>query len=528
MSRRLLPSALLALSHTTASLSSSSTYTTLVGAPTIQAGPTCCLFDSPFLALQSSAGTVGYSANSNTDVVSRGDDISAWLPAPAPTGLSPDANNSSYSHCGKWMNAAFVDAANASVVHGFFHQEWQCNYTRGFTNKSIGYAISYDGGLSFTPSGPNVQIIAGNNFSTAQACGEGDHGVVRVGDYLYLYYMEWNGPGGRTTIGVARALVSDVGAPGTWTKWFNNSFGVEPGVGGRSDELNGIAGTAVYRVPGAADALVSVGMAWGGPLAISWGDGVTQFAAADAGPIFTFTRSSWVRDKNSSELCGYPALASARGSPDRTLNVSTPLFVFFTYLARGDDFSRRWLIRRPLRVLQSASASAATPPTALATLSLWTDAAGERRWATTGAVTPSTPGNYSFTASIALVATSPTPVAAALVALTDCVSDQFGAVVLTLPDECGSGAFNGGKSLRVSGFIATTAADAAALGWGSVRDIGDPDNTFSAKVGALWRCKGGGDFNFSAALNDCASAGAGYAEDALLGYALSLLQKTQH
>ena len=531
MSRRFLP-AIIAFALfdavTNASAPPSSAFTTLVGAPTVVSGPTCCLFDSPFLALQSSAGTLGYSANSVTEVVAHGGDISSWLPSPKPTGLTPDSADSSYSHCGKWLNAAFVDAANASVVHGYFHQEWRCNYTHGgYTNKSVGYAVSHDGGLTFTPSGPNAQIIAGNNFSASQQCGEGDHGVVRVDDYLYLYFMEWDGPGGRTTIGLARSLVTDAGVPGSWTKWHNASFGIEPGVGGRSDALSEIAGTAVYRVvPGAAGTLVSVGMAYSGPLAISWsalGGGVTQFAGAEAGPIFTFGRSSWAREKNSSELCGYPALSSARGSPDRTLNASDPLFVYFTYLAPGEDFSRRWLIRRSLRILQANAAP--TPPTALATLSVWSDAVGGRRWVTSGPVTSSTPGNFSLASSIALVATSPTPAAIALVALTECASEQIGAVALTLPDECGSGAFAGGMSLRVSGFVATTAADADALGWGSVHDIGDPDTQYSAATGALWRCKGAGEFNFSVGFPDgCSSAGAGFVRDALLGFALSLLQ----
>ena len=101
------------------------TLSTVVGAPEVVGGPTCCLFDSPFLALRSAAGTVGLTANGETDVVSRGATVDARLPAPAPTGLTRDADTASYSHCGKWLNAAFVDYGadpTGATVHGFFHQ----------------------------------------------------------------------------------------------------------------------------------------------------------------------------------------------------------------------------------------------------------------------------------------------------------------------------------------------------------------------------------------------------------------------
>jgi hypothetical protein len=102
-----------------------STLSTLVGAPEVVGGPTCCLFDSPLLALRSVAGTVGLTANGATAVYSRGATVDATLPSPLPTGLAPDADAASYSHCGKWLNAAFVDFdadPTGATVHGFFHQ----------------------------------------------------------------------------------------------------------------------------------------------------------------------------------------------------------------------------------------------------------------------------------------------------------------------------------------------------------------------------------------------------------------------
>ena len=512
------------------------------------------MFDSPFLGIRSAAGAVGITANSDTYVFARGASVSDTLPAPLETGLRADADKASYSHCGKWLNSAFVDPANASVVHGFFHQEWNCDYAAGlYTNKSVGYARSDDGGLTFMPAGPTVQLIAGNNFSATHQCGEGDHGVVRVGDYLYLLFIEWDGPSsihGGTTAALARSAVADRGAPGTWFKWYNGSFS-EPGVGGRSDVV-WLPGTAAYAVPAAAaDALIAIGVIFSGPLDVAWsgGDGSaaapTEWAPAAAGPLFNFGWSSWDRDINSSELIGYPGLTSDAGSPDASL--SGKLWVYHTYLAPGDTFETRWLVRRPLRIMQAAPGGAAAaaaaeagaaPPTALSALSVWastTLAGGARFWAAGGPVTPSTPGNFSLAPALpgtqtafAYIATS--AAVADLVELVECVPSaaglRAGIVALATADECGraGGAFPAGVPLRTPGWAAPTAEAAEALGWASVVDVdGKAAHPVGARAVALWRCVGAGASNFSAGLGGCEGAGAGFTADAQLGFALSPL-----
>ena len=216
--------------------------TTVVGPPEVVAGPTCCLFDSPFLSLRTSSGEVlGYSANAVSDLFSAGASIDALLPSPLPTGLHADAAATSYSHCGKWLNAAFAEP-NTSTVHAYFHQEWQCDYAHDlYTNKSIGYAVSQDGGRTFTPS--TAQIIAGKNFSASterkSECGEGDHGVVALGEYLYLFFIEWDAPTdqhGGMSVGVARSRLVDAGIPGSWKKLLNGDF-TSDGVGGDASSI---------------------------------------------------------------------------------------------------------------------------------------------------------------------------------------------------------------------------------------------------------------------------------------------------
>jgi hypothetical protein len=42
--------------------------------------------------------------------------------------------------------------------------------------------------------------------------------IVKDG-YYYLYFLEWDGPGSRMTVAVARAEASTGGRPGSWFKW---------------------------------------------------------------------------------------------------------------------------------------------------------------------------------------------------------------------------------------------------------------------------------------------------------------------
>jgi hypothetical protein len=125
---------------------------------------------------------------------------------------------------------------------------------------------------------------------------------------------------------------------------------------------------------------------------------------------------------------------------------------------------------------------------------------------------------------MAFLATSQTPAAAALVAVVECqLVGQPGVVALALAGECGAGALAGGAVLRTPGWAAPTAAAAELLGWSRVSDVGDPSRAYGARAGALWRCRGAGAYNFSAGLESCAAAGAGFEPDAQLGFALAPL-----
>lgn len=242
--------------------------------------------------------------------------------------------------------------------------------------------------------------------------GEGDHSVVVLGDFLYLFFLEWDAPDGALTVGAARAPLTSRGAPGAWLKLLNSTWS-SPGVGGDATAIGGLPGSAVFAAPGLGPgALLSVGCAFtGGPMGISWsvdGEG-RAWAAAAAGPLYTAPPGSWNRGPSSAELFAYPSMTGPRGA-GAGIPLDGTALVYATYLAAGTDFSARWLLRRPVAFMQSVDA-AAPPPAALAALSLWATAgagctAAARAWATTGPVVPAS-GFAIVAAIIALLPTSP-------------------------------------------------------------------------------------------------------------------------
>lgn len=193
----------------------------------------------------------------------------------------------------------------------------------------------------------------------------------------------------------------------------------------------------------------------------------------------------------------------------------------------------------------------APPPPALAALSVWSlppaaaaasspsAAAAVQAWVTAGPVT-NVSGPFALSLPLlAYVMTAAAALPGPLLRLDECALPPAtpgapAVVALALEDEgCGGGGpgpFGAGALLRTPGWISPSAAAAAALGWGAVRQP-ETNATVGAQPAQLWRCRAvaaggsGGAAFFSATLGDptCASAGAGYLPDRLLGYALGPL-----
>jgi hypothetical protein len=111
----------------------------------------------------------------------------------------------------------------------------------------VGIAQSSDGGKTWTNRQPvissNDAVPATTPASKANGAVEGSTIVGKDG-FLYTYYANfppdccgYADAGANSTIQVARAPVALDGAANTWTKFYQGSFGSQPGIGGLGDSL---------------------------------------------------------------------------------------------------------------------------------------------------------------------------------------------------------------------------------------------------------------------------------------------------
>ena len=306
--------------------------------------------DNPFNTLEASASLLGYVANSTTWGY-WGGSLETLRQTSSPV-LSPGTN---FDQCGAWLNSAWQDG---NVVRGWYHAEYQCAYPT--THKSVAYAESYDGGLTFAkPNYPNNQVITvPSQYTNPDQDDEGDHRVIRVGDYLYLYFIasrDWQ-------VRVARSLVSDGGRPGTWWKYHNGNFN-QPGVCGESTPIDP-AGALTRSWISFSPYLNSF---------IGYSYNVRQYSVrADKFAGFGFTVSPnglngwaafpylllssegeyWGRNANSRELVEYPSMISTYGNDS---SIGDTFWLYYMYLNPGEDFDKRYLVRRQVRLVYTTS-----------------------------------------------------------------------------------------------------------------------------------------------------------------------------
>lgn len=211
--------------------------------------PNCSLgwfFDTGQLFINVGGTVRGYSSNQQAHLMVDGVDIDSVVQQQggASTGLCSGQETEpcatvralpkwfgAYDECGAWLNSALVEEDN-QTLHGWYHSEAMCNYSGGFTNKSMSYAKSTDGGMTWEkPGHPQNIVLRSPSHNISVDCehctDEGDATVVRDGDWLYMHFMEWNGwnadadgsnNAGGFSAGVARSKLSDRGLPGTWKK----------------------------------------------------------------------------------------------------------------------------------------------------------------------------------------------------------------------------------------------------------------------------------------------------------------------
>lgn len=307
------------------------------------------LIDGPFNTLSNESSLQAYVVNSSTQGYIGGS-LETLRPTPG-FAIEGGSDPSAFDYCGAWLNSAFQDS---NVIRGWYHAEHECNYGQNLeTHKSVGYAESYDGGLTFTkPNYPNNQVItAPVTNPSPDADDEGDHRVIRVGDYLYMYFLateDWR-------IHLARSQTIDGGMPGTWQKYFQGQFN-QPGLGGDSSPIpwESLARSWVsYNTY--LKRYIGFGGFWGGNESEGYGfafsdDGINWVAS----PYMAVTSTDeWLnRNENSEELIAYHSFISLYGNDDQ---LGDTFWMYYMYLNPGESFDQRYLLRRKIKMAYTSS-----------------------------------------------------------------------------------------------------------------------------------------------------------------------------
>lgn len=98
----------------------------------------------------------------------------------------------------------------------------------------VALATSSDNGVTWTRKGV---VISGSDPKPTNpkpgANGADQSGAIVANSFIYDFYPYFSSTSnGDSTIQAARAPIASDGAPGSWTKYYNGSFGSQPGLGG--------------------------------------------------------------------------------------------------------------------------------------------------------------------------------------------------------------------------------------------------------------------------------------------------------
>lgn len=348
-------------------------------------------------------------------------------------------SGNNFDSCGAWLNSVWQ---YGTVIRGWYHAETECDYDIGQSQKSIAYAESHDGGQTFTkPNYPGNQVIKSPlAYTDPNQDDEGDHHVIRVGDFLYLYFLSNHQPSWQ--IYLARSPTSNGGLPGTWQKYYNGEF-TQPGINGEASPIAPWTALASSWVSFNSYLNSYIGFSgfWQKGLGFSLSpDGVNDWASLPY--LILSSEGSWDRSADSRDLVAYPSIVSVYGDSERA---GDTFWIYYMYLNPGDDFDKAYLVRRKTHIRYGSSD---LPIDLVPRIALSRYQKSEDTWLTTTNTDP----DYQFEKTIGSLFTDEVPNSEPVY---DCYIDFWTDHMLTVGDpSCGNGSY-----LRKIGWISTVPFD---------------------------------------------------------------------
>lgn len=327
----------------------------VVGPAEIVMGPSTYV-DSPLNAIQVGDAVRAYVGNVET-VLLEGASTADLAPTDEVV-IERGTDDSEFDWCGAWLDAVEPDQQDPGLLRAWYHAEADCAYTANQTHKSIAYAESRDGGLTFTKPGyPDNQVVRSPNGGTAgHHTGRGAPSVVRRGGYFYLYYQDVR-PDLSTVTAVARAPVSSGGVPGSWRNYTEGADGrgswTADALGGPATALETTVPASSVSVHTPSDEVVLVRQhaASGGIVLQVSSDGIHFTTLPE--PIVPYlasqVRTDW-GEVNQQQVIGYTSIVADDGAREWGGSFSLfHLYVFPGGTLRGE----RYLVRREVTVTEA-------------------------------------------------------------------------------------------------------------------------------------------------------------------------------
>lgn len=140
------------------------------------------------------------------------------------------------------VDLVFRSSSGRKLV--MIYQGVTANYGTTFADDSfysvVAVATSTDNGVTWARQGP---VITGSDPKPASSPKNGANGADQSGaivakGYIYDFFPYFpSPPASEQGIQVARAPIAKDGAPGTWIKYYEDSFGSQPGLGGLGSQV---------------------------------------------------------------------------------------------------------------------------------------------------------------------------------------------------------------------------------------------------------------------------------------------------